>query len=314
MVLPRFGVQHHLAAGNVNLDISLDVPRLPGPEEVVFAGDAWIGVGGAATNYSVAVARSGQMSSLVAVVSRDMERLGALEWLRNSGVDVSMVRVVDGPPGIVVVMRISRDSHRSMVSLRGVNTMLAELIGGALEAWSPSDTCHIHLASVHPDILDYASRLKRGCTLSYDPGGEAFRHGGALERVVSMPDWVFVNTSELRGITGSGEAVSARALIEMGARMVVVKHGRGGATLITRTECYTVNQIPDVYPVDVTGAGDAFDALFNISVKAGLPLDEALKIANAAGSAKVLRRGSSNMPGLGEIESMYRRVGEPRRC
>ena len=51
MVLPRPLSQAHLAVGNINIDVSLYVPHIPGGDEIVFASDAWVGPGGAATIY-----------------------------------------------------------------------------------------------------------------------------------------------------------------------------------------------------------------------------------------------------------------------
>ena len=314
MVLPRDRGQWHLAVGNINLDISLYVPRLPEPEEVVFAEEAWIGLGGAATNYAVAISRMGQRSRLLAVASGIVERLGLLKALEDAGVDTSSIAVMGGSPGIVVVMNVIGGSHKSRVAMRGVNTRLPSFIEEGLRSWTPGSPCHIHLASIPPALLSSLNAAPAGCTSSYDPGGEAFRRGAELLAWLSAVDWVFINTSELKGLTGRGEALAAIKLLEAGARMVVVKHGSGGATLLSRTGCITVSRLPGVKPVDVTGAGDAFDAAFNIAVKAGADLGDALRVASAAGSAKVLKKGSSNMPSREEVEAMLRHVGEAVDC
>ncbi|BAN90787.1 carbohydrate kinase family protein [Aeropyrum camini] len=310
MVLPGPGVQTHIAVGNINLDISLSVDRLPGPEEVVFARDAWIGVGGAATNYAIAVAFLGQKPVLVAVAGREMERLGVVDMLKSRGVDVSRVRTVDRPSGVVVVMVVASDSHRSMVSMRGANEELLKYIEEEpLEG--AGGECHVHMASVPPQALDYAPR---GCTLSYDPGGEAFKRPKSLWNRLQRVDWMFINTSELRGMSGNGDLEAASRLLESGLRRLVLKHGRGGATVIERGLCLTLDRTPVLEPIDVTGAGDAFDAAFNIAVKAGWGIGGALRLAVAAGSAKVLKRGSSNMPTAAEVLAMLPRVASPREC
>lgn len=310
MVLPEPGSQRHLAVGNINIDLSLAVPRLPGRDEIVYSEDAWISPGGAASNYAVAVASLGQRSYLRAVAGREAKALGVLEELSSRGVDVSLVDLVDEPSGFVVVLVERGESARAMVKVRGANRLLT-LEERHLEAFGGG---HIHLASVDPRLVVEARRLCPECTISYDPGGEALARPDGVLEAVPRADWILINTIELRGLTGSSDPLSALRLIEAGGRLVVVKHGRGGATAVTSGSCIRVSRLPDVRVVDVTGAGDSFDAAFNIWLLAGAPLGEALRYAAAAGSAKVAKRGSSTMPSLGEVLEAYRGVGGVEEC
>ncbi len=309
MVIPKPYSQVHISIGNINIDLSLVVPRLPGRDEIVFASDAWTGPGGAATNYAVAVSMLRQRAVLHAVAGREAVALGVIEKLKSLGVDVSRVRMSSRPTGMVVVMINPGESSRSMVTIRGANEELDV---------SPSDLAgfrgHIHLASVKPELVEKARSYCEGCTISYDPGGESVRRPGDVIKASGHADWVFINTVELRGLTGSSDPGSSEALLRSGVDMVIVKHGRGGATVFTRGECYTIRRAPDVDIVDVTGAGDAFDASFNVWRLAGTPVEEALRYALAAGSAKVSKRGSSSMPLLDEVLEVLPRIEEPAKC
>ncbi|MCE4611058.1 MAG: carbohydrate kinase family protein [Desulfurococcales archaeon] len=309
MVLPRPGSQVHLAVGNINIDISLYVPRIPGGDEIVFATDTWVGPGGAATNYSIAVARLGQKSMLRAVAGREAATLGILEAIKSNGVDTSLVSMSPKPAGMVVVMVDAERSLRTMVTVRGANEDLT-----IEEPHLRGFKGHIHLASVKPQLVSDARRHCRECTISYDPGGEALRRPRDVIEVSREADWVFINTVELKGMTGSPDPLAASVFLERGARLVVVKHGKGGATVLSERRCLRITRLPRVNVVDVTGAGDAFDAAFNVWLLAGAPLEEALRHALAAGSAKVTRRGSSSMPTLEEVLALAGDVGGVEDC
>ncbi len=309
MVLPRPLSQAHLAIGNINIDVSLYVPRIPGGDEIVFASDAWVGPGGAATNYAIAVARLGQKSYLRAVAGRQAVVLGLLEAVKSAGVDVSLVTISDKPAGMVVVLVDAARSLRSMITIRGANedlTLEEEHLRGFRG--------HIHLASVKPSLVTKARELCPHCTISYDPGGEAVRRPGEVLEASRHADTIFINTVELRSVTGSQDPMTASAFLKKGASRVVVKHGRGGATLLTPDACLRATRLPRVKVVDVTGAGDAFDAAFNVWLLAGAGLEEALVYALAAGSAKVSKRGSSSMPTLEEVVMLAEEVGEAEKC
>ncbi len=300
--------QWHIAVGNLNLDISLSLSRFPSKDDVVFASDSWIGVGGAATNYAIAVARMGHRVSLVARTGREAVNLGILDKLRESGVDVEWVEIVDGEPmGVVVVLMVPGESVRTMITIRGANAGLR----GEMIPFKAGD--HLHLSSVRYWIVEEVAGRVEGRSISYDPGGEAIRDPKEVRRVSSLVDIVFLNSRELEALTGGSSIDDARSMIKGNLKMVLVKQGMGGAFLVTRNESIVVDPPRGIRVVDVTGAGDAFDAAFNIWFNASAPLEEALRAAVAAGAAKVCRRGSSNMPTLGEVYNYLELVPMPRK-
>jgi ribokinase len=90
--------------------------------------------------------------------------------------------------------------------------------------------------------------------------------------------------------------------------IITVKRGEEGAYLYWSGRRYSGHQEISVSIVDTTGAGDAFDAAFNvIYLETGNPAI-ALKHAIAAGTLKIARLGSSNMPSREEIIDQARKV------
>lgn len=268
----------------------------PREDTTSFAKRAWIGPGGAATNYAVAVARLGQRAILVARAGDDLVRLGILEELRRMGVDTGYVYVAKGePPGIVVVIVSPSGSSRTMITVRGANE-------GLTGSMVPSLGDVVHFASVRGRVVLEAAEAVRGRLVSYDPGGEVYRRPTEIIRALEsgLIKTFYANEKEIQALTErTGRTIED--FLAGGVDAVVVKKGRGGAKAYSRTGVYEVDppRIPE--PLDVTGAGDAFDAAFNTCTLIGCGLEESLRFAVAAGTAKVLRRGSSNMPGLEDI-------------
>jgi len=309
MVLPVSG-QRHLAVGNINFDFTVYLDRMPGPDEVVVARSYWSGLGGAAANYSVAIARWGGEAYLLGFTGRDPLSESLVERLRVEGVRLDYVTRVDGVgPGAVIVLVERATSARSMVKVRGANEFLDELDS------IPRFDGHIHVTSANPRLVAAARReAGGGVTVSFDPGGESFARPHLVVEYAGYADWVLMNEWELRAASKGDKLGFIEGLLEAGVGMVVVKHGRGGASLYRRGGCVRVDAPRGLRVVDVTGAGDAFDAAFNAAVLGGASAEEALRLAVAAGSAKVSRRGSSNMPLLGEIEEVLRLTPEPAEC
>jgi sugar/nucleoside kinase (ribokinase family) len=86
------------------------------------------------------------------------------------------------------------------------------------------------------------------------------------------------------------EAEAVQKLLDDGIGEVVLKRGAAGATVFTkdgRTDAagFAVEEI------DPTGAGDCFGGAYIACRRLGLPVEEALNYANAAGALAVTARG-----------------------
>ena len=300
MVPPVPSRPRHAAVGNINLDISIVLDRYPGEDTHVFARDSWIGLGGAATNYAVAAARLGHEAVLFARAGGDAVRLGLLDRLEALGVDTSRVVVAHNEPlGTVVVILVPSNGTRTMIAIRGANARLGPEHVARVSAGV------YHLASVRPQLLaGLCSRdwWRRGFIASYDPGGEAYRSPEAIAETLSCVDILFVNENEMRSIARASGIEGPSGFLDLGVHVVVVKKGRGGAYVVTSESTIEAYPKRGPSPVDVTGAGDAFDAAFNAWLIETGSIEAALRAAVAAGTLKVARRGSSNMPSRIEVE------------
>ncbi|MEM1873154.1 MAG: carbohydrate kinase family protein [Acidilobaceae archaeon] len=279
-----------VSVGNLNIDIVMFVSRSPRAGEGLVADDLWLGPGGAATNYAVAVAKLGHRVSLVAIASSLALKLGLLETLRSLGVDVSHVIVSEGPPSVASVVVSREDSSRTIISYRGVSSHLSH-------DHIPRAGDHFHFASVSPGVvLGYVAENPERA-VSYDPGAEVRRDREGVFRALKSVEIAIVARQELEALLGSAELERACRLLERGSRaeVAVVKMGERGAVALTRGKSYLVES-PRVRVVDTTGAGDAFDAGFTVGLVEESDVEWALRLGVAMGSLKVTLKGSSSMP------------------
>ena len=87
-----------LVIGSVNLDLSASVARLPEPGETVTGAQLRRFPGGKGANQALAARRLGANVRLVASVGNDSAADEALALLRDGGVDLAGVRVLDNKP------------------------------------------------------------------------------------------------------------------------------------------------------------------------------------------------------------------------
>lgn len=121
------------------------------------------------------------------------------------------------------------------------------------------------------------------------------------------------NRLELGEITGlpverlEDCVAAARLLLRHGAERVLVSLDRDGAFLLDR-EGLLLARAPEVEVRSSVGAGDAMLAWFTAALLTGLPREEALRRAVAAGSAACLHYGT-HAPSREEAEALLSQVG-----
>lgn len=84
---------------------------------------------------------------------------------------------------------------------------------------------------------------------------------------------------------------SARELIKLGAKYVLVSRGKSGAIIVSETEAYSAS-IDGVAQISPTGAGDAMLAAAVVKFTEHAPLKDILRASVAAGTAAVLTAGT----------------------
>lgn len=81
----------------------------------------------------------------------------------------------------------------------------------------------------------------------------------ALERIFRKVDLIIINEAEVRQFMNESNLVkAARAILELGAKTLVIKRGEYGVLMITKDAVFAVPAYPLENVFDPTGAGDTF--------------------------------------------------------
>lgn len=157
-------------------------------------------------------------------------------------------------------------------NLNEAKTHATELnVFGAFEPKIPEayrDSEFLFLANIDPVLQRRVreampqARLVAGDTMNY----WIKDHRASLLEVLKGLDVLLINDAETRMLAGNTNLVqAARAVLAMGPRMLVVKHGEYGATVFHKSDHETNGAKPFRAPalpldevVDPTGAGDSF--------------------------------------------------------
>jgi len=299
------------------MDISVTVPRLPGPGSTVLGSAARYTPGGKGANQAVAAARLGADVRMVGCVGDDDFGRRLLEALAAEGVDAEGVRTVAGVPTGLAMIAVDESGENLITVAQGANGEVgAEEVTRALTL--PADALVVSAEIPVPALHRVFARPKavylpiRILNLAPVPAGATEILAGATSL-----DLLVVNESEAAAILGRpveglpAAAQAAADLTKVGAPYVVVTAGAHGAALAgLQTGSPVAPAVPPVPPpgapspapvavpgfhvaaVDTVGAGDTFVGALAVALAAGVPAAEAVRAAAAAGAAAATRPGA----------------------
>lgn len=255
-------------------------------------------------------ARIGGATGIIAAVGDDDFGRINVERLRAHGADVSAISISRDHPTGSAFVRYRDDGSRDFVY--NIAKSAAAQISLTAEAKAlVARAGHLHImgtAFAIPgawEIIDHALGVitARGGSVSFDPNlrKELLGHPetrSRFRRLIEVADLVLPSGAELFVAAGvQGEAQAIKTLLAGKASEVVLKRGQAGSTAFGknggRVDCPAFK----VEEIDPTGAGDCFGGAYVTCRRLGMPADQALVYANAAGARNVMARGP--MEGVG---------------
>jgi ribokinase len=289
-----------LVFGSANADLVFAVPALPAPGTTVLGEGVRSFPGGKGANQAVAAARDGAAVAFAGCVGRDAFAGVATAALREAGVDLSRLAVVDQPTGCAAIC-VDPAGRNQIAVAPGANlaARAAQVEDAALH---PGVILLLQMEVPAAEIAALIHRAKsRGArvVLNLAPPGEL--PAAALRAL----DLLVVNEHEAAVLAGRlGCAADAAGLRAALATDVAVTGGAAGAEAATAGGRITVPAFP-VTPLDTTGAGDCWCGVLVAGLDRGLAPEAAMRRAAAAAAIACTRPGAAAaMPTAAETEAL----------
>jgi ribokinase len=286
-------------AGSLNMDLVVTVDRFPHPGETITGKSFKTVLGGKGANQTVALARLGAKVSLFGRVGKDSFGDVYISALKQEGVSTEEIARDEEAPTGTALIEVDRHAENHIVIVPGANgRVMPEDIRKRFVPLPRADILllqlEIPLESVH-EILVCSSP---GPVIILDPAPARELPPSIFPRV----DYLTPNIRELEVLSGrkAGDKDSiqkaAEALLEKGTANIIVKAGSGGVYLAAKDRFLHIPPFP-VNPVDTTGAGDTFNGAFAFALGRELPVEEAVRFANAAAALSTRHEGAqTGMP------------------
>lgn len=284
--------------GSAIADIVFRLERLPRPGETLLGAAGAPLAGGKGLNQAIAAARDGADVRFVGCVGRDEHGDLLRMALIGAGVNVTGLRTEDAASGLACVCVDAAGQNQIAVS-PGANRL-------ARAAQLPElrdDTILLLQMEVPPEENARAIAQARaaGAQVLLNLAPAAAMDRAALGGV----DLLIVNEGEAawlgRQLGRGADAAALHAALGIG---VAVTLGGQGASVVTAGGAFAVPAFP-VEVVDSTGAGDAWCGVLAAALHLGMPMELAVRRANAAGALACTKPGAAPaMPDSAAIDAL----------
>ena len=297
--------------GSFMYDLVATAPRRPKTGETLIGDSFGMFLGGKGANQAIAASRVGASVTMVGRLGNDLFGDQFLEKFSEEGIKTDFV-IQDTENGTGVGMPlIDASGDNSIVIIPQANMALTvENIDKAESVIADSDVlvlqCEVPMEA-NKRAAEIANKNDTLVILNPAPACEI------PDAILSLMDLLTPNETETEILTGmpthsNEQAIeAAHNLLSKGIETVILTLGSRGSFLLTekmgkRIPAYSVDVI------DTTAAGDAFCGALAVILSNGSIIEEAIKIANAAGALAVTKLGAEpSLPTKKDIDQLINR-------
>lgn len=294
--------------GSMNMDLSIDAPRVPDAGETLSGSGFITAAGGKGANQAVAAARLGADVRMVAAVGADVFGEELAHGLAGAGVDTTGVRrLVNATTGVAVILRTAGENR--IVLHAGANHALVEAdVVADLRRIGEKGDVFVTQGECDPATTEAALREAHelGLYTVYNPAPAR----PAPDDLWPCVDLVCLNETECQVMCGVLPVddvtclAAAGRLRELGAGCVVITLGAAGSFGLGADAAPSRVPAAPATVVDTTAAGDTFIGALVAGAVRGMTLEESMRWGAAAAAIAVSRLGAQpSIPTAEEVEA-----------
>jgi ribokinase len=299
-----------LIVGSVNMDLVLQVDRVPeGGENLIGTSYSYI-PGGKGANQAVAAARLGLDVTFVGRTGDDAHGLKLEQGLESEGISTHLMdRDPDNPSGLAVIFVEPSGQNRILVYPGSNITIREEEVEKAFT--QPYDAVIMNLEISDRIIAFVCGQAKKNRIPVVLDAGPVRNFDLPLCPGLEI---LSPNESEAAALSGlpcsspqEAEKAAARLAELSNAKHVVIKLGAEGALLLSqgKSELFPSHRVK---AVDATAAGDAFTSGLTLKYLETGDMRASVRYANAVGALTVTRLGAQpSLPDAGEVSAFLSR-------
>ena len=283
------------------------------------------GYGGDTSNFAIAVNRLGGRSGYLTRLGDDEFAESFLKLWKNEGVDTRYI--VKDATAYTGMYFIARMDQKHYFTYYRQNSAASRMTPEFLPADYIQQAKLLHISGISQSISESARNTvssaiaiakEANVKISYDPNlrlklWPLHKAKAIIHQTIAMADIVLPSIEDAQPLTGKNKAEEiVQFYHDLGPKVVVLKLGAEGSLLGIRENAENSLRLHlqkfepfKVDAIDMTGAGDTFDAAFVVGYLAGWPLQKCMRFANAAAALTTKELGAVfPIPRLKEVENL----------
>ena len=268
--------------GSINLDYFYRLPHLISAGETLAANDFNIALGGKGANQSVALAKAGGDVFHIGAFGKKDEVY--LQELRNAGVNLEFVALLDMPSGHAIVMVDEKTGENQIILSPSANYNIEQVqIRKALQKANRSDWA---LAQNETCLVNpfFSLAKEQGLRICYSAAPFVAEQTAGL---ISLTDLLIVNEGEAEALSQFIE----KDITKLGLPHLIITLGAKGARYVGEQGSFSAAPF-NVTAIDTTGAGDTFLGYVLADLSDGQTMQQAMSHASAAAALQITRKGA----------------------
>lgn len=248
-------------------------------------------------------AKLGQACGIIGCVGDDDFGRLNMDRLASDGVDVTGISVIEDAVTGSAFVTYQENGARDFI-FNITNSACAQLSAAQVTEAALKDCAHFHVTGSSLFSIPIVEAVRKairivkaqGGTISFDPNvrreiAGAVEMRETLRFILGCTDIFLPSGPEITLLTDAGEEEAAVAeILALGVREIVLKRGSDGCRFYDNARMISCAAIA-AEEVDPTGAGDCFGATYVVCRLQGMPVDTALRYANASGALAIARKG-----------------------
>ena len=282
-----------LVIGSLNMDLSIDLAKMPVTGETILGRGIAYKAGGKGANQACAAGKLGGRVRMLGCVGQDEFGQKLVKSLSESGVETDYIKESRDLPTGTAVIYVDDNGDNSIVVIPGANMACdIEYLKEQDEQFHWCDYVVLQMEIPYEAVwysVKRAKELGKMVILNPAPAPDEIP-----EEILSLVDYLTPNETEIIALNGKSKddiREGAEKLLSRGVSNVIATLGDRGALLVNRYG-ETFYPARKVVSVDTTAAGDCFNGAMVAALAEGQSEEEAILFANIASSIAVTRKGA----------------------
>ncbi len=304
-----------VVVGSLNTDFVVTLGQFPRDGETVLGQTFDQFPGGKGLNQAVACARLGSSVAMVGAIGTDSFGEKLLQTLGTEEIASHVQKIPAASTGLALI-EVDATGENRIIVVAGTNGLLSEeSVETALRSIAESNQIGVVLTQGEIPV----ATTERALRVAKELGAITILNPAPMRdfspSIFSVIDYLVPNQHEARELAGLDQeslqtmldfVEVATKIVDRGVGTVIITRGEKGAVWSTASASGQAAAFR-IISIDTVAAGDAFCGGLATALNEGLPLNEALRWASAAGALAATRSGAvTSLPQRFEVEELLK--------